>query len=216
MGGVGNRCFQWAHAKSFCEQNNHELRCEEWVGEQIFTLDGYVPIRPDGTEQIQLFGYFQRQEDLIYSRADCRRWFNLRPEVYAETIRIQPLMPHVHLRRGDYASAGYPLISEKAAEAALAEHGFGDEAYVIVSDEGQNPELRIVHDFVRLMRAPVLFRANSTFSFWAGVLSHGRIFAPIITGLKGGVEHDDVKYVEGNWPACAELPVVTDLHLREE
>jgi hypothetical protein len=222
LGGLGNQMHRYAYAAALCEQNGWMLKTERWVGEKIFTLgfDGpgtFAPYpEPDGTEDIVIDGYRQTQGDLIYTRRDCRRWFKLRPEVEAATARIQPQMPHVHLRRGDYASAGYPLISEKAAETALAEHGFGAEAYVVVSDDGGSPELRMVDDFVRLMRAPVLFRGNSTYSWWAACLGHGRVFSPIITGLAGGVEHDNVRYTEGNHNACADLPgIVSDLHLPE-
>ena len=223
IGGLGNRMFQWAHAKAFCEQNGHELRCEPWVGERIFTLDGYVPIRPDGTEQIQLFGYFQSQADLIYSRADCRRWFNTRPEIERRLYHNHGISnwSAAHFRRGDYAGAGYPLISRKAVEAAMIAHGI-DGPCIPVSDETPTGDpdftgdLSMLPDFYRLMRAPVLFRANSTFSWWAATLSHARVFSPVITGLAGGVEHDDVPYVEGNWPKCADgMSFVTDLHLRE-
>jgi hypothetical protein len=225
MGGLGNRMHQFAHAKAFCEQNNHELRCEEWVGEKIFTLDGYVPKRPNGTEQIQLFGYFQTQKDLIYSRADCRRWFKIRPEV--EQYLIRPIeYPHAHFRRGDYAGAGFPLISRASVDKAAAEHGIplgpnGGSRYIAVSEEDPQrnhmigDDMQMLPDFYKLMKAPVLFRANSTFSFWSGVLGNGRVFSPRIDGLTGGIEHDNVRYEEGNHCRCADLPFVTDLHLKE-
>lgn len=219
LGRVGNRMFQFAHAKAFCEQNGHELRCEPWVGEQIFTLDGWTPKRPDGTEQIQLFGYFQSQADLIYSRADCRRWFKIQPLIESYLGRFAVNGAVAHLRRGDYLSAGYPIISKRAAMDAVTRCGL--PAVLFVSDdfptqsEAFAGDLSSLPDFYRLMRAPILFRANSSFSYWAGVLSHGKVFSPVITGLAGGVEHDNVPYVEGNWPRLAELEFVTDLHLKE-
>lgn len=213
---LGNAMFGYAHARALSEQTGRELRVQPWIGEKIFTLDGASHPRPDGSEEV-LRGYFQNQQSLIYTRADCRRWFALKPEIEAATARIQPQMPHVHLRRGDYASAGYPLIGIEAVEAAMEQYGYGDEAYVVVTDDVKNPEICMVSDFVRLMRAPALFRANSTYSWWASVLSHGRVFSPVITGLAGGIEHDNVPYVEGNWPKCADgLDFVTDLHLKEK
>lgn len=224
---LGNAMFQYAHARAYAEQNGLILRTPEWVGEKIFTLDGAEPVRPEGnygTGDIVLSGYFQSQSDLIYSRADCRRWFTLRPEV-ARILDSDPAMKPsgitAHFRRGDYAGAGFPLISRRSVIDAVAQHFPGGEDIEDVSDEHpvKHPafvgDLEMVPDFYRLMKAPILFRANSTFSYWSGVLSHSRVFSPRIDGLVGGVEHDNVKYEEGNHCRCADLAFVTDLLLRE-
>lgn len=230
LGRFGNQLFRYAFARALCEQNGYELRTEPWVGESIFTLDGATHARPSGTEDIRIDEYRQAQKDLIYTRADCRRWFKIKPELEWNLSNFHVRWPHAHFRRGDFAGAGYPLISRKAVDAAVAEHMFPGELrrnmrplgeYLVVSDETPERsnvfigELAFLPDFYRLMRAPVLFRANSSFSYWAAVLGHGRVFSPVITGLAGGVEHDNVPYVEGNWPRLAELEFVTDLHLKE-
>lgn len=221
---LGNCMFVFAHAKAYAEQHGHELRTQPWVGEKIFTLDGHPCGRPDGTETETLSGYFQAQKDLIYTRADCRRWFQLKPEIERalEAIGCCRNYPHAHMRRGDYAGAGYPLISGRSVLSAMRTLGMDPDA-IWVSDEvpWKHPaftgDIEFLPDFYRLMKAPVLFRANSTFSWWTATLGHGRVFAPIITGLVGGVEHDNVPYVEGNWPKCADgMEFVTDLHLKEE
>lgn len=223
IGGLGNRMFMWAHAKALSEQTGEELRNEAWVGESIFTLDGHKSVRPDGrytTGDVVLTGYFQSQADLIYTRADCRRWFKLKPKVEAMLEGWAEHRPVAHIRRGDYLDAGYPVITEQAAKLAAANEGY--PIIGLVSDDYPDLhahftlELAMFPDFYRMMTAPVLFRSNSTFSFWAGVLSHGKVFSPIITGLAGGVEHDHVLYVPGNWPRCADLPFVEDLYLKEQ
>ena len=222
---LGNNLHIYAHARALAEQTGRELRTPPWVGESIFTLDDYPIQRPDGSEEV-LRGYFQSQKDLIYTRADCRRWFTLRPEV-ARILDADPEMQPkgitAHFRRGDYAGAGYPLVSRLSVIAAVAQYFPEGEAEIEdVSDEHpvRHPafrgDLEMLPDFYRLMRAPILFRANSTFSWWAATLGTGRVFAPIITGLKGGEEHYTVPYIEGNWPKCADgLDFVTDLHLKE-
>lgn len=221
IGRFGNACFQWAHAKSFCEQGGHELRTNQWAGEKVFTLDGYVPKRPDGSEEIVLSGYRQSQADLIYSRADCRRWFKLRPEAEAVLdMKLKP-RPHAHLRRGDFHRCGYPTVSRESVIQAAKNFGITGPIRFVSDAEptlrSDFPvELDFLQDFYEMMTAPVLFRANSSFSYWASVLGHGTTYSPIITGLAGGVEHDEVPYVEGNWPRLAEISFVTDLHLREE
>lgn len=222
LGGLGNQLFRYAHARAFCEQNGHELRMEESPLEDIFTLDGHKPKRPDGTEDLVIEGYRQNQQSLIYSREDCRRWFTLNPAIerILEWSHEPSNWPVAHFRRGDYAGAGYPLISRKAVEKAMAAHGI-EPPYIPVSDEHPQGDpafvgdMAMLPDFYRMMRAPVLFRANSSFSFWAGVLGYGKVFSPVITGLAGGVEHDDVPYIPGNSARLAELSNITELHLRE-
>lgn len=225
LGGLGNNLFRYAFARALAEQNGHELRCQEWPGEKIFTLDGAVHARPTGTEDLVIDGYRQTQADLIYTRADCRRWFDLKP-YWKEKLRMsgfgfQPI-PLGHVRRGDYVGSSYPLISKKAVWQAMLTSGIDmEDGWTSVSDEKPAisedfpGDFSFLPDFYRMMSARTLFRGNSSFSYWASVLGHGRVFSPIITGLAGGVEHDNVPYVEGNWPALAELPCVTDLHLKE-
>lgn len=224
LGRFGNRLFRAAKALALAEQTGAELRMEPWEGERIFTLDGCRPKRPDGTEDLVIDGYCQNQQSLIYSRADCRRWFALRPEIeeaLIASVKIEKC-PHAHLRKGDYISCGYPVLSMKAVIRAMRERGMA-EYFVPVSDEfplvhdgATMIGLSFLPDFYRLTRAPVLFRANSSFSWWAATLSHGKVFSPVITGLAGGVEHDNVPFVEGNWPRLCELDFVTDLHLKEQ
>ena len=222
---LGNAMHGYAYARKLSEHTGRELRVAPWIGESIFTLDGVTHARPDGSEEV-LRGYFQSQKDLIYTRADCRRWFTLRPEV-ARILDADPEMQPkgitAHFRRGDYAEAGYPLVSRLSVIAAVAKYFPGPTPEIEdVSDEHpvKHPafrgDLEMLTDFYRLMRAPILFRANSTFSWWAATLGTGRVFAPVITGLKGGEEHYTVPYIEGNWPKCADgLDFVTDLHLKE-
>lgn len=232
LGRFGNQMFRYAYARALAEQNGWELRTEPWVGEQIFTLDGATHARPTGDEEVVIDEYRQAQKDLIYSRADCRRWFKLKLDLESWLRGSDGAVrwPHAHLRRGDYVTAGYPLVGRESVERAVAEHMFPGELrknmhpgreFIVVSDASPQlnpelpPELDFLPDFYRLMRAPVLFRGNSSFSWWAATLGHGKVYAPIITGFAAGVEHDNIPFVEGNWPRLADLDFVTDLHLRE-
>lgn len=52
-------------------------------------------------------------------------------------------------------------------------------------------------DFMTLYHADYIFRANSTFSFWAGLIGHGKMFSPILDfpdygGVVGRVNVDFV------------------------
>ena len=85
LGRFGNQLFRYAYARALAEQNGYMLKTERWVGEKIFTLGGpnnLIPWpEPDGTEDIVIDGYHQCQDSLIYSQADCRRWFEIKPEI---------------------------------------------------------------------------------------------------------------------------------------
>jgi hypothetical protein len=220
LGRFGNRMFRYAYARALAEQNGYELRTEPWEGETLFTLGHLIHARPDGTEDIVIDEYRQAQKDLIYSRADCRRWFHLRPWAEREGNLQRWPGPVVHYRRTDYAAAGYPLIGRKAVTRAMRAFEITESAYVVTDENPKTQpeyqgEMSFVPDFLTLLTAPILFRANSSFSWWAATLGTGRVFSPIITGFAGGIEHDGIPYVEGNWPRLAELDFVTDLHLRE-
>lgn len=223
IGGFGNKMQIWAHAKARAEQGGHELRTQPWCGEKIFTLDRHKFVRPDGSEQEVLSGYFMAQKDLIYTRADCRRWFKLRPAIEADLASkgYADDITHAHFRRGDFAGSGFPLISVRSVAAALTQYGFSGlfrpvSDDIPTKDPAYTGDIEFLPDFYRLMKAPVLFRANSSFSRWAGTLGHGRVFSPLMDGLVGGVENDNVPYVEGNWPTISKQhDFCTDLFLRE-
>jgi hypothetical protein len=61
-------------------------------------------------------------------------------------------------------------------------------------------------DFLRLYFARTIFRANSSFSFWAAFLSNAKVFAPVLdrreiySGSKGSGKEIDVEFIEGNHP----------------
>ena len=207
IGRLGNQLFIYAHARAYAEQNNCELRTVPWVGEELFA--GMPIIRPQGNE-IKLRGYRQRQEDLIYTRRDCKRWFAWKPEV---ARRLRALGPTIsvaaHLRRGDYAPLGYVVVSQRSYERACLDWGLS--APFFIAEEYGHPWLE---DFYRLQQAGALLRANSTFSWWAATLSEGQVYSPIIAGLEGGKEQD-CQFVSGNWPRLANLELTTDLHLPE-
>lgn len=222
LGLFGNRAFRYCYARALCEQNGYELRTEPWQGEALFTLDGATHARPDGSEDIVIDEYRQAQKDLIYTRADCRRWFEFRPEVERAAAGVTVPMIAAHRRVGDYAGAGYPVISEVAYRNAVFDAGFKLDKLVFVTEENavrsgyfDSIGAPFMPDFIAMMRADVLFRGNSSFSWWASVLGDAETWAPVITGLEGGREHDEVPFVKGNHPRLCELGFVTDLHLKE-
>jgi hypothetical protein len=84
-----------------------------------------------------------------------------------------------------------------------------------IQDQQFGGNLGILPDWYRLLKAPILFRGNSTFSWWAATLGyHERVFAPVVEFRAGGQEHD-CDFVEGNWPRFASLDFVTDMRIKE-
>lgn len=235
LGRLGNAMFSYAFARAHAELNGAHLCTDPWIGQKIFEIDD--PLVPDGlirrnentlalTEvNCEIRSYCQQQRCLIYTREQVRRWFKLRPE-WAEKLAAMPSHGHnivAHIRRTDFAGYGYVLPSPWAYRRAVEANGFVDQPFLRISDEdpekrmpfGFPDNLAMLPDFYRLMTAPVLFRANSTFSWWAATLGNGRVFSPVIDGFTGGQEHDDVPFVEGNHPRLHYLDFTTDLHLRE-
>jgi hypothetical protein len=217
IGRFGNQLFQYAHTRAVCEQNGYTLATPEWVGERIFEIP---EARRAHLPDLVFSGYNQDDASLVYSRRWILNTLRLRPEIQAKLDTFVPQGEIVaHVRRGDYKDLQYPLVSLSSYYRAAANLGF--EKLAIVSEEAPlthpdfTGDLGFLPDFYRLLKAKVLFRANSSFSWWAGTLSEAQVYAPVIDGKPGGVE-SDCDFVAGNWPKLANLPVCTDLHLKEQ
>jgi hypothetical protein len=219
IGRFGNQLFQYAHARAVCEQNGYTLATPEWVGERIFEIP---EARRAHLPDLVFSGYNQDDASLVYSRRWILNTLRLRPEIQA---KLDTFVPHgeivAHLRRGDYAPLGYPLVSKRSYYRAAVDLGLNPERVEFITEESPitrpefNGELSFLADFYRMVKSKVIFRGNSSFSWWASTLSNARVYAPVIDGKPGGVE-SDCDFVAGNWPKLANLPVCTDLHLKEQ
>lgn len=125
---------------------------------------------------------------------------------------------------------GYSVISKESYERAFVKFGYHPASIEWVSDDYSRrwhsdrvvrkrgrwrypdgaevlPEVMFdwLEDFLRLYFARTIFRANSSFSWWAAFLApHARVFSPVldkshIYGIDG-MEEIDVEFVEGNHP----------------
>lgn len=124
----------------------------------------------------------------------------------------------------------YSVIAKRSYEAAFAKFGFDPAAVEWVSDDYSGkwhadrvrkprgrwryptgsevlPDVIFdwLEDFLRLYFARAIFRANSSFSWWAACLSPtARVFSPVVDKRHiygvDGLEEIDVEFVEGNHP----------------
>jgi hypothetical protein len=235
-GRFGNLLFQYAYLRSYAEQNGYEVCLPPWIGEKVFTIPHAV--RPDKYKpDIELpEDLHQRQSSLIYTRQQAREWFTFKPEILERLEPIRNMIRRIvilNLREGkDYISAGMVCISQASYVKAL-ELNFGvgqifdweidTNPTTIPSFTGDSWASGLgttevcIPSFYRLMTAPVLFRANSTFSWWAATLGTGRVFSPVIEGMKGGIPNQNCEnFVEGNWPRMSQDEACTDLRLSDE
>jgi hypothetical protein len=125
---------------------------------------------------------------------------------------------------------GYSLISKKSYVRAFEKFGYAEDSMQWVSDDhtgkwhlGKTPRgwggweyptgsqyvpgmvFDWLHDFLKLYFARTIFRANSSFSWWAATLSPtAKVFSPVVSKRHiygvDGMEEIDVDFVEGNHP----------------
>ena len=233
-GRFGNNLFQYAFARSYAELHNCELEVPDWDGTKIFVSDDkklderelvqrHTSAVEDwfGETDIIIHGCPMRQKHLIYDWNDTRRWFGNFSEPASDLLERIPELPCVsHLRHGDFI--GLPDFIAVSAESSMLHpenenYRAVSEHDALVFDHEMAMNLPFLTDFLFLMKARVLFRANSTFSWWAAILGdHEKVFAPNLEGIapeKGCVQ--DVPFVEGNYPSISKVhDCCTDLYLR--
>jgi hypothetical protein len=227
MGGLGNTLFQYAFAKAFCEKNGLELHTPIWAGQVLFGIRDPGPVNglPIYTDltigewkggDISFCGYTQMQRHLLYTRDQARKWFTFRTSLLDQLEETRPDDDYLvaHRRVGDYPSCGYVVVSKESYRVGAEKFGFDPDTIRWVTDEHRSAIAVMEHDFYRLMRAPILFRGNSTFSWWAATLGHGRVFSPIIEDAEGGKEQD-VPFLDGNYARFIVADNVEDLRLKE-
>lgn len=211
FGRFGNQLFQYAFAEATAHRFGATLQTPPWIGQRLFGLSDPpisvtfptlplddIPDHPD----VDLHGYFQKARHLQhFSRARVKSLFTFLPQWRERYCADGKSHMAAHLRRGDYASR-FPdvfcIISRDSYLRACDRFGLDRRMLVWCSEESESTdrsECSFLHDFFTMMTADVLLRANSTFSWWAGVLGSARVYSPVVGWLTG--EHD-VDFVEGN------------------
>ncbi len=215
---IGERIFKIEHV------HRADGRPAQRVNEiELFAMSG-----KGFSIDLEFRGYAQMQDCMIYTKRQAQAWLKLRPEI--ETACAHAVLADegsndkivCHRRVGDYIGYSYPVVSLDSYRRACERHGlmWGLPEVAILSEEDPTPhagflpdELGFMADFYRMMVAPTLLRANSSFSWLAALLGDGLVLSPIVEGLEGGKQHDCV-FVAGNHPRFApHLDFVTDLYV---
>lgn len=221
----GNQCLQYLYARGYANRNGAVLHTSPWIGQTIFEIED-PPIETelpqrydmdratwDGQTDIELTGWGLHQMTITYTRTEAKSWLRFRPEV--ARLLDQVWIPRLasHIRHNDFLTMDrYIAISEHSYIKAWQEFEpeYEDMQTISENDPTLIAELTdmgagFLPDFVTLMRAHVLIRANSTFSYMAAILGDNyKVYAPNLNGIEpvAGVLQD-VPFVLGNWPAIS-------------
>lgn len=231
----GNALFIYVFARAYALAMGCELQTPYWIGQDIFQNVNEAPISvyAPGTEldtetrlpvdhwfgqkDVDVRAYCQHQRYLdFYTRTQAREWLKLKPE-FESGVALKCAVGHRRL--GDYMvepqRSNYCCVNESSYHAAAEK--FGVPRPLMFIHEGWRDhglgEWNWLVDFLLLRNSEYLFRANSSFSWWAATLGNGKVFSPVV-GDKTGPH--DVEFVEGNWPCTAgKFRNQSDLHLRQ-
>lgn len=231
---MGNQALTYLCAKAIALEFGAELRTPSWIGQKVWQLndppiqeradvmsteDNLVPAA-NGVVDFRSYAQNQTAAD-FYSRHEVKEWLRWRPEIlnliHQENIATPCVV--IHLRRGDYRNSAYPLISKQCAVDFLK--GIGEDYYNIISDDlptvsGKfTGDVSWLPDFWKLVNAEILLRGNSSFSYVAALLASESqtVYSPRIDGKAGGAEVD-CAWEAGNHCRLADLPFITDMHVR--
>lgn len=210
FGGFGNAMFQYAYAKAYARDRNAVLEVpDDWNGREVFDLND--PPLAYCEAEFMPYGYYQKQEFLkLYTAEYCRQIMPIKKKWFEKYPKPLPFYIAAHSRAGDFQDdlANRTVISKKSTLQAIIKEGYDPDDILWISDEHPKREEHFrkrnkfhvttgtgfMRDFMWLVQADVIFRANSTFSFWAALLNGKKVFSPDIKepGLC------DCEYVEGN------------------
>lgn len=240
--GMEFRCPEWIGERIFDLPKYERPDGTALLRVNELEIDRTLYGKPDGFNcvikkhplpNLEFRGYAQMQRCMIYSKREAQAWFKVKPEIVdacKSAINvcdtpgcIQLANVVCHRRRGDYVGYGYPVVSRASYGRACRKFGikFSDPDACMLSEEfaiWHRPylpdDLSFMPDFYRMMTAPTLLRANSSFSWLAALLGNGLVLSPIVDGKSG--DDCDCEFVAGNHPKfTGHLDFVENLYVRD-
>jgi hypothetical protein len=222
MGRFGNQVGQYSLARSMADKLNVKLETPDWIGRKIFTgVDGPITVPNKNLKVLPqeaiptqvnaaFYGYYQYQGAFDQmSQAKLRSWLTVRPELMALCPKPRPYYIACHVRKGDYVKHQdvYAVVENICFKNALKQYGYDEADVIWLTEEDPQPGTKLMpagmdfmYDFMILMQADVVFRSNSTFSFWGAALGGcQKVYSPLV-GDKVGIR-EDIEFVAGNQSA---------------
>ena len=239
VGRLGNQLQQYCSMKAYALSIGAEFETAPWWGREVFVnatepdyscelpgvndgACGHEPSLQEEQTNVRVSGYFMMQRWAgLLSRVQCREWLQINPSmIEACGPKIKPWYMAAHVRQGDsIGSEMYCQVKESSYLRACEKHHLPIEHLVWVRENEPRIIPGIPHwlpDFVTLARSDILLRANSSYSWWAAMISTGKVFSPVVEDRVGPRE---VEFVEGNWPRIADTNrtgvKVEDLYVRD-
>lgn len=194
----------WIGRKIWVEAGRDDI-----VSNKLYSRPAFDSVVLHGQHNLDLCGFYQRS---CHTREYTTEWLRellvLQDEWKALSKEIVGSTDYVacHVRRGDmekYLSYDYLIIDEESYLSKIDELGLSGceirwvcepgtkltsnrERWVSDKEDPDDPILSWLPDFLCLIGSRVLLRANSAFSFWAGVLHTGEcVFSPRVGNLAG-------------------------------
>lgn len=221
-GRFGNSVLQYLITRAYAEKYNCEYRIpSDWIGRKIFYInDCFVNSKESfqvvdegnlifGQVNVDLYGFFQTREFYrLLSIAKCKEWLKIKESWLSKFPKIKKFYIACHLRRGDMSEYHwcYPTFKSESYINGVRNYGFDindivwvDEDNPSIDEECNKNEIPFLPSFMLMYHADVIFRANSTFSFIAGLLGNGNMYSPIydFPSYGGKVGLIDVDFIKG-------------------
>ena len=233
QGRFGNQLWQYAFAKTYALENGFDLQVpSDWMGRKLFNITD-PPLTeifpkteldelPIEKHSIDLNGYYQHQRFADCMDVDQVKAFFKFKDIWLDNFsKSKEYYIVCHFREGDFnILPQYCTIKPRSYMDAARDFGYNTNDVVCVAeglkksedsrnyseDKTYGGNIDFLYDFFLLMNADIIFRSNSTFSWWAAFLSgeNTKVYSPIVQGL-AGQRSVPVKFVEGNWPCHMEI-----------
>lgn len=220
-GRFGNQLFQYAIGKGYCKTYGYTLEIpENWIGRELFKniddniikeeLPSYEANQPPcGLYDVDFKSqyWFNQSAVSLFTRQQSKYWFEFKDKYKIKSDKTKKIV--AHLRRGDFSQCidKFTIITKNCYKKAIKKFGYNFDDIYFVQGNFYTPKHKkwvmrdpyyFLEDFQTIQNANVIFRGNSTFSWWAATLSDAKVFSPVV-GRKTGWQ-DDIKFVEGNHP----------------